>query len=121
GGLDEVVRPGGIIIRHDILLRQIYVKRPGSQSAGEPPYKFGYTLAILQALCHAEEVHSCECWPRFTACIPESPVMINVRGPTRRRMFDPRARRMYHIVQRWGGYAGEPYGEGPELVVQFGA
>jgi SAM-dependent methyltransferase len=24
-----------------------------------------------------------------------------------------------HIVQRWGGYAGEPYGEGPELIVQF--
>jgi len=26
----------------------------------------------------------------------------------------------FRIVQRWGGYAGEPYGEGPELVVQFG-
>jgi SAM-dependent methyltransferase len=25
----------------------------------------------------------------------------------------------FHIVQRWGGYAGERYGDGPELVVQF--
>jgi len=25
----------------------------------------------------------------------------------------------FRIVQRWGGYAGERYGEGPELVVQF--
>jgi SAM-dependent methyltransferase len=25
----------------------------------------------------------------------------------------------FHIIQRWGGYAGEAYGEGPELVVQF--
>ena len=27
----------------------------------------------------------------------------------------------FRIVQRWGGYAGERYGEGPELVVQFNA
>ena len=27
----------------------------------------------------------------------------------------------FRIVQHWGGYAGERYGEGPELVVQFGA
>jgi SAM-dependent methyltransferase len=27
----------------------------------------------------------------------------------------------FHIVQRWGGYTGERYGEGPELVVQFRA
>jgi len=27
----------------------------------------------------------------------------------------------FDIVQRWGRYAGERYGEGPELVVQFGA
>ena len=26
----------------------------------------------------------------------------------------------FQIVQRWGGYTGERYGEGPELVVQFG-
>ncbi len=26
----------------------------------------------------------------------------------------------FAVVGRWGGYAGEPYGEGPELVVQFG-
>jgi SAM-dependent methyltransferase len=26
----------------------------------------------------------------------------------------------FRIMQRWGGYAGERYGEGPELVVQFG-
>lgn len=26
----------------------------------------------------------------------------------------------FRIVERWGGYAGERYGEGPELVVQFG-
>ena len=25
----------------------------------------------------------------------------------------------FRIIGRWGGYAGEPYGEGPELVVQF--
>jgi SAM-dependent methyltransferase len=25
----------------------------------------------------------------------------------------------FQIVRRWGGYAGERYGEGPELVVQF--
>ncbi len=25
----------------------------------------------------------------------------------------------FEIVQRWGGYAGEPYGEGPELVIEF--
>jgi SAM-dependent methyltransferase len=25
----------------------------------------------------------------------------------------------FRIIQRWGGYAGECYGEGPELVVQF--
>ena len=25
----------------------------------------------------------------------------------------------FQILQRWGGYAGERYGEGPELVVQF--
>ncbi len=25
----------------------------------------------------------------------------------------------FRIVDRWGGYAGEPYGKGPELVVQF--
>ena len=27
----------------------------------------------------------------------------------------------FRIVQRWGGYAGERYGEGPELVIQFNA
>jgi len=27
----------------------------------------------------------------------------------------------FRIVQRWGGYAGERYGEGPELVIQFSA
>jgi len=27
--------------------------------------------------------------------------------------------RGFRIVDRWGGYAGERYGEGPELVVQF--
>ena len=27
----------------------------------------------------------------------------------------------FRIIQRWGGYAGERYGEGPELVVQFSA
>jgi len=26
----------------------------------------------------------------------------------------------FQVVDRWGGYAGEAYGEGPELVVQFG-
>ena len=26
----------------------------------------------------------------------------------------------FHIIDTWGGYAGELYGEGPELVVQFG-
>jgi len=25
----------------------------------------------------------------------------------------------FKIVNRWGGYAGEPYGEGPELLIQF--
>jgi hypothetical protein len=25
----------------------------------------------------------------------------------------------FHIVNKWGGYAGEPYGEGPELIVEF--
>ena len=24
------------------------------------------------------------------------------------------------VLERWGGYAGEPYGEGEELVVRFG-
>jgi len=27
----------------------------------------------------------------------------------------------YTILNRWGGYEGEPYGQGPELVLQFGA
>jgi SAM-dependent methyltransferase len=27
----------------------------------------------------------------------------------------------FTILHRWGGYAGEAYGEGPELVIQFGA
>jgi SAM-dependent methyltransferase len=26
----------------------------------------------------------------------------------------------FQIIQRWGGYVGEHYGEGPELIVQFG-
>ena len=26
----------------------------------------------------------------------------------------------FNVVNRWGGYSGEPYGEGPELVVEFG-
>jgi SAM-dependent methyltransferase len=25
----------------------------------------------------------------------------------------------FRVLNRWGGYAGEPYGEGPELVVEF--
>jgi hypothetical protein len=25
----------------------------------------------------------------------------------------------FRIVNTWGGYAGEPYGEGPELIVEF--
>jgi hypothetical protein len=25
----------------------------------------------------------------------------------------------FRIIDRWGGYAGEVYGEGPELVIQF--
>ena len=25
----------------------------------------------------------------------------------------------FEIVHRWGGYAGEIYGEGPELVIEF--
>jgi hypothetical protein len=28
--------------------------------------------------------------------------------------------RGFQVIKRWGGYAGEPYGEGPELVIQFG-
>jgi hypothetical protein len=27
----------------------------------------------------------------------------------------------FAIINRWGGYAGEHYGEGPELVIQFAA
>ena len=27
----------------------------------------------------------------------------------------------FRIIHRWGGYAGEPYGEGPELVLEFAA
>lgn len=27
----------------------------------------------------------------------------------------------FHIVNRWGGYEGEAYGDGPELVIQFQA
>jgi hypothetical protein len=26
----------------------------------------------------------------------------------------------YTVLQRWGGYEGESYGQGPELVIQFG-
>lgn len=26
----------------------------------------------------------------------------------------------FRVLRRWGGYAGEPYSEGPELVIQFG-
>ena len=29
--------------------------------------------------------------------------------------------RGFRIVNRWGGYAGEAYGEGPELVLEFAA
>jgi hypothetical protein len=25
----------------------------------------------------------------------------------------------FTIIDRWGGYSGESYGEGPELVIQF--
>lgn len=25
----------------------------------------------------------------------------------------------FTIIERWGGYSGEPYGEGPELIIQF--
>jgi len=25
----------------------------------------------------------------------------------------------FRVLQQWGGYAGEPYGQGSELVVQF--
>jgi hypothetical protein len=25
----------------------------------------------------------------------------------------------FGVVRKWGGYEGEPYGEGPELVIQF--
>jgi len=25
----------------------------------------------------------------------------------------------FRVLQRWGGYAGEPYGKGPELILQF--
>ena len=27
----------------------------------------------------------------------------------------------FRIVHRWSGYAGEPYGEGSELVIEFAA
>jgi SAM-dependent methyltransferase len=27
----------------------------------------------------------------------------------------------FRIINRWGGYASEPYGEGPELVIEFAA
>jgi hypothetical protein len=27
----------------------------------------------------------------------------------------------FRVIKRWGGYAGEPYGKGSELVVQFAA
>ena len=34
-------------------------------------------------------------------------------------MKDPRvAVARFYIVERWGGYAGETYGVGPELVIQ---
>ena len=26
----------------------------------------------------------------------------------------------FKILNRWGGYSGEPYGEGSELVLEFG-
>ncbi|MCK4871155.1 MAG: class I SAM-dependent methyltransferase [Phycisphaerales bacterium] len=26
----------------------------------------------------------------------------------------------FHIIETWGGYDGEPFGEGPELLIQFG-
>jgi hypothetical protein len=25
----------------------------------------------------------------------------------------------FRVIERWGGYAGEPYGEGMELIVRF--
>ena len=25
----------------------------------------------------------------------------------------------FRVLRRWGGYEGEPYGEGPELIIQF--
>lgn len=25
----------------------------------------------------------------------------------------------FRVIRQWGGYQGEPYGQGPELVVQF--
>ena len=27
----------------------------------------------------------------------------------------------FQVIQRWGGYHGEAYGDGPELVIEFGA
>ena len=26
----------------------------------------------------------------------------------------------FEIIRRWGGYKGEKFGEGPELVIEFG-
>jgi len=44
-----------------------------------------------------------------------------------RRCYSPEefeqviTRHGFRVINRWGGYAGEPYGKGPELVLEFAA
>ncbi|MBN2147347.1 MAG: class I SAM-dependent methyltransferase [Anaerolineales bacterium] len=52
--------------------------------------------------------------------VEEAVLKILMRCYYAEQFTDLIAKQGFRIVERWGGYAGEVYGEGPELVVQFG-
>ena len=90
----------------------------------ETPYKGG------QLTCHARKL-------RFDVetqvAYPELVFRLKEGDAVRDEVVQPLAMRCYYpdeflrliesqgfrVIARWGGYHGEPYGEGPELVAQF--
>jgi SAM-dependent methyltransferase len=51
--------------------------------------------------------------------VDEAVLSVSMRCYYPAALLDLIADQGFHVVNRWGGYAGEPYGEGPELIVEF--
>ena len=54
-----------------------------------------------------------------SAQVDEAVLKIAMRCYYLEEFMDLIEKQGFQVLQRWGGYEGEPYGQGPELVIQF--